>query len=87
MILSVHVRLRDGEYIVQEQISKVADVVTFPVFHPAFEVLDGSSVLRPSLLLIHLVCDSLRRFETGLEFIKMGIFRLPYLLDERLEEW
>ena len=82
MILPVHVRLGHGEDVVQEQDSKVADMVAFPVLDPTFKILDGGSVLCPPLLLVHLVSDTFRRFETGLEFLEMCIFGILHLLDE-----
>lgn len=76
VIFTVHLRLGDGEDVVKEEATKVGYVVAFPIFHSSFEILHCRQVLRPSLLLIDLVCDTFGGCDARLELFEVGIFVL-----------
>lgn len=73
MVLSVDVGFGDNENVVQEQLTKVLEMVTFPIIDPVLEILDGQFVLGVALGLIDLVRNPLCSARAGLQILVMGV--------------
>ena len=84
VIFPIDLGLVDDEDIVEEELTKVGEVVALPVFDATFEVLDSRVVLRPSLCLVDLISDALGRLDAGFELVDVRIVGVADGLDKRL---
>ena len=84
MIFAVDLGLGDAEDVVEQERTKVGDMVALPVLDAALEVLDSRVVLRPSLCLVDLISDALGRLDAGFELVDVRIVGVADGLDKRL---
>ena len=84
MILAVDLGLRDAEDVVQQEGTEVRNVVAFPVFNAALEILDSRVVLRPSLRLVDLISDALCGGDPGLQLVGIRIIGVVDGFEKRL---
>ena len=84
MILAVDLGFRDAEDVVQQEGTEVRNVVAFPVFNAALEILDSRVVLRPSLRLVDLISDALCGGDASLELVRVRVIRVSDGLEKRL---
>ena len=73
MVFAINVGLGDEEDIVKEEIAKVLQVVTFPVFYAGIEVLDGQFILGSSLSLVDFIGDTAGGVDAMLQLFKMRV--------------
>lgn len=84
MVLAVDLRFGDAEDIVEKERAEVRDVMTLPVLHAAFEVLDSCVILCAPLSLVDLIGDAFGRVDASLEFIDPRVVGVADGFEERL---
>ena len=75
VIFSINIGLCYDKDVVQEELAKVFEMVTFPVVDAVLQTLHSLFVFSAALCLIDLICDAFSCIRPSLEFIKMLICR------------
>jgi hypothetical protein len=73
MIFAVDVGLCHDEDVFKQEFAKVGNMMTFPVFNPAFEVSDSLHILGSTLSFVDLVRDTFGGCTSSLEFVVVWI--------------
>ena len=84
MIFAVDLGLGDAEDVVEQERTKVGDMVALPVLDASLKVLAGRVVLCPSLRLVDLIGDALCGIDTSPELVDIRVVRAGDGLEKRL---
>lgn len=73
MVFTINIGLGDKEDIIEEEIAKVLQVVTFPVFYAGIEVLDSQFIFGSSLGLVYFIGDAAGSIDALLQLFEMRV--------------
>ena len=73
MIFAVDLGFGDAEDVVEQERTKVGDMVALPVLDASLKVLDGRVVLCPSLRLVDLIGDALCGVDASPELVDIRV--------------
>lgn len=84
VVFPVDVHLHDHEDVLEDEFSKVDQMMPFPVFNTLLEASHGLCILGSPLSFVDLVGYPFGRFQSLLQFVNVRVIRVRYRLEQGL---